>query len=61
MITKSESKAFGAKKFQEMDANGDGQLSSEEMKASYKKMMSEKSTKETLINSKFRGISRVTN
>ncbi|CAG9932449.1 protein of unknown function [Candidatus Nitrotoga arctica] len=44
-----------------MDANGDGQLSSEEMKASYKKMMSEKSTKETLINSKFRGISRVTN
>jgi hypothetical protein len=33
------------KKIQQMDANGDGQLSSEEMKAAYKKMMSGESNK----------------
>ncbi len=40
MVTREEFNAFGEKKFQQMDTNGDGQLSPEEMKVAHKKMMS---------------------
>ena len=40
MITRDEFNTFGTKKFQEMDVNGNGQISSEEMNAWRKKMNS---------------------
>ena len=38
MVTRDEFNTFHAKKFKEMDVNGNGQVTLEEMKAGYKKM-----------------------